>query len=136
MLPSLTSSASTGWPMSTEGSSLDQTTSCSKACRLSRLPVGQPEPNEVVKSFSDLLISEWRKESTPSSRDPSEPATSSTSLIILLMFSGVGKTSIARIVAQLWPTWSGTLERPVHGEMGIFFLPQRPYLSIGSLRDQ
>ncbi|WVR03538.1 hypothetical protein IAU60_000530 [Kwoniella sp. DSM 27419] len=49
--------------------------------------------------------------------------------------NGVGKTSIARIAAQLWPTWSGLLERPLHGENGIFFLPQRPYLSIGSLRD-
>ncbi|WWC58200.1 uncharacterized protein I303_100736 [Kwoniella dejecticola CBS 10117] len=49
--------------------------------------------------------------------------------------NGVGKTSIARIVAQLWPTWSGLMERPIHGEGGIFFLPQRPYLSIGSLRD-
>ncbi|WRT63771.1 uncharacterized protein IL334_000696 [Kwoniella shivajii] len=49
--------------------------------------------------------------------------------------NGVGKTSIARIVAQLWPTWSGLMERPIHGEGGTFFLPQRPYLSIGSLRD-
>ncbi|WWD22488.1 hypothetical protein CI109_106981 [Kwoniella shandongensis] len=40
-----------------------------------------------------------------------------------------------KIVAQLWPTWAGQLERPVHGEGGLFFLPQRPYLSIGSLRD-
>ncbi|ORX34748.1 ABC transporter transmembrane region 2-domain-containing protein [Kockovaella imperatae] len=50
--------------------------------------------------------------------------------------NGVGKTSISRIAAQLWPTWSGLLERPHYGPGGIFFLPQRPYLSIGSLRDQ
>jgi len=56
--------------------------------------------------------------------------------IELTHYSGVGKTSIARIVSGLWPVWEGDLERPVHGEGGMFFLPQRPYLSIGSLRDQ
>ncbi|EIW67911.1 hypothetical protein TREMEDRAFT_32733 [Tremella mesenterica DSM 1558] len=50
--------------------------------------------------------------------------------------NGVGKTSTARIIAELWPTWAGSLERPHQGEGGIFFLPQRPYLCIGSLRDQ
>ncbi|WVQ70701.1 hypothetical protein IAR50_000223 [Cryptococcus sp. DSM 104548] len=50
--------------------------------------------------------------------------------------NGSGKTSVARIIGQLWPVWKGLLERPVQGEDGIFFLPQRPYLSIGSLRDQ
>jgi ATP-binding cassette subfamily D (ALD) long-chain fatty acid import protein len=55
---------------------------------------------------------------------------------LLMSCSGVGKSSIARIIAQLWPVWAGLLERPVHGEGGLFLLPQRPYLSIGSLRDQ
>jgi ATP-binding cassette subfamily D (ALD) long-chain fatty acid import protein len=55
---------------------------------------------------------------------------------LLMSSSGVGKSSIARIIAQLWPVWAGLLERPVHGEGGLFLLPQRPYLSIGSLRDQ
>lgn len=50
--------------------------------------------------------------------------------------NGVGKTAIARVIAQLWPAWVGLLERPIQGEGGIFFLPQKPYLSIGSLRDQ
>jgi ATP-binding cassette subfamily D (ALD) long-chain fatty acid import protein len=48
--------------------------------------------------------------------------------------NGVGKTAIARVLAQLWPVWSGDMQIPAHKD--IFFLPQRPYLSAGSLRDQ
>lgn len=48
--------------------------------------------------------------------------------------NGVGKTAIARVIAGLWPVFSGQLDRP--SEKDIFFLPQRPYLSTGSLRDQ
>ena len=47
---------------------------------------------------------------------------------------GTGKTSISRILAKLWPTFDGIVRRPNKGE--IMFLPQRPYLSLGSLRDQ
>ncbi len=51
--------------------------------------------------------------------------------------NGAGKTSIARIVAGLWPVYRGLVSRPkATGEDGIMFLPQRPYLSIGTLRDQ
>ncbi|CAG8560369.1 3541_t:CDS:10 [Paraglomus occultum] len=48
--------------------------------------------------------------------------------------NGVGKTSIARVIAMLWPTFRGLLSRPNVGD--IFYIPQRPYLSIGNLRDQ
>ncbi|KAN0061361.1 ATP-binding cassette long-chain fatty acid transporter pxa1 [Thecaphora frezii] len=48
--------------------------------------------------------------------------------------NGVGKTAIARVVAGLWPVFQGQLEKPSVND--IFFLPQRPYLSTGSLRDQ
>ena len=48
--------------------------------------------------------------------------------------NGVGKTAIARVIAGLWPVFAGTLEKP--SPRDIFFLPQRPYLSTGSLRDQ
>ncbi|KAL8702588.1 MAG: hypothetical protein Q9201_004247 [Fulgogasparrea decipioides] len=51
--------------------------------------------------------------------------------------NGSGKSSIVRIVASLWPTYRGLVSRPRNiGADGIMVLPQRPYLSIGTLRDQ
>ncbi|KAI1177383.1 ABC transporter transmembrane region 2-domain-containing protein [Nemania sp. FL0916] len=51
--------------------------------------------------------------------------------------NGIGKSAIARVVAGLWPVYRGLVSRPKSiGEDGIMFLPQRPYLSIGTLRDQ
>ncbi|KAF2100351.1 hypothetical protein NA57DRAFT_36662 [Rhizodiscina lignyota] len=51
--------------------------------------------------------------------------------------NGVGKSAVARIVAGLWPTYRGLVSRPRSiGMDGIMFLPQRPYLSTGTLRDQ
>jgi ATP-binding cassette subfamily D (ALD) long-chain fatty acid import protein len=51
--------------------------------------------------------------------------------------NGVGKSAVARIVAGLWPVYRGLVSRPRSiGLDGIMFLPQRPYLSIGTLRDQ
>jgi ATP-binding cassette subfamily D (ALD) long-chain fatty acid import protein len=51
--------------------------------------------------------------------------------------NGAGKTSVSRIVAGLWPVFRGLVSRPrITGTDGIMFLPQRPYLSTGTLRDQ
>ena len=51
--------------------------------------------------------------------------------------NGAGKSSVARLVAGLWPVYRGLVSRPrTIGTDGIMFLPQRPYLSIGTLRDQ
>jgi len=51
--------------------------------------------------------------------------------------NGAGKSAVARIVAGLWPTYRGLVSRPrLTGQDGIMFLPQRPYLSPGTLRDQ
>lgn len=51
--------------------------------------------------------------------------------------NGVGKSAIARVLAGLWPVYRGLVSRPKSfGQDGIMFLPQRPYLSPGTLRDQ
>ena len=40
-------------------------------------------------------------------------------------------------VAGLWPLDSGTISKPEKvGKNGLFFLPQRPYLTLGTLRAQ
>lgn len=48
--------------------------------------------------------------------------------------SGCGKSSLLRAMAGLWNSGQGTIHRPQAGD--ILFLPQRPYMIVGSLRDQ
>ncbi|KAI8357023.1 ABC transporter transmembrane region 2-domain-containing protein [Mortierella sp. GBAus27b] len=48
--------------------------------------------------------------------------------------NGVGKTGFARLISGLWPVFRGQVYRP--NPKDIFYIPQRAYLSIGSLRDQ
>lgn len=75
------------------------------------------EGDEGVRLISDLNFSLREHES-----------------LLILGMNGCGKTSIERIIAGLWPLYNGLLSKP--NEDDIIYLPQRPYFSSGTLRDQ
>ncbi|MBP0629055.1 MULTISPECIES: ABC transporter ATP-binding protein/permease [unclassified Cupriavidus] len=85
--------------------------------RLSLLHVTLRTPNLERTLVRDLTVS----------ADPGEG-------LLIVGASGGGKSSLMRAIAGLWTSGSGCIMRPRPQDM--LFLPQHPYMVVGSLRGQ
>ena len=76
----------------------------------------------LVTPNGDILINEMTFE------------VSSGTNVIVCGPNGCGKSSLFRTLGELWPLFGGTLTKPDRSK--LFYIPQRPYMTLGTLRDQ
>ena len=98
----------------------------------------QPTDNKKVISNNSLILIKNAYLSPPGSnktiiKDLNLSIDNNQSLLVVGP-SGCGKTSLLRMISGLWEPDSGIIKKPRTGD--LLFIPQKPYMILGSLREQ
>lgn len=100
--------------------------------RIVRDAIHVPDENSQIVKLEKLTICTPGKMKTLVEELSFELRTNQS--LIIMGSSGSGKSSVLRTIAGLWPGACGMLERPAFDR--LMFLPQRPYMVDGTLREQ
>uniref|UniRef100_A0A8C9U075 ATP binding cassette subfamily D member 3 n=1 Tax=Scleropages formosus TaxID=113540 RepID=A0A8C9U075_SCLFO len=119
------------------------------AGKYERTMVSQDKENEVLEKLSlvpgngviintdNIIKFDHTPLATPNGdiliRDLSFEVKSGTNVLVCGP-NGCGKSSLFRVLGELWPLFGGRLTKPERGK--LFYVPQRPYMTLGTLRDQ
>jgi putative ATP-binding cassette transporter len=93
------------------------------------LVVGPAEDGREVLAFRDLQVG--HADGNVVIQDATAEINAGEKVLIVGE-SGTGKSTLFRAVAGLWPWGSGEIRTPPRERM--FFMPQRPYIPLGTLR--
>uniref|UniRef100_A0A8C9WC40 ATP binding cassette subfamily D member 3 n=1 Tax=Scleropages formosus TaxID=113540 RepID=A0A8C9WC40_SCLFO len=93
--------------------------------------------NGVIINTDNIIKFDHTPLATPNGdiliRDLSFEVLSGTNVLVCGP-NGCGKSSLFRVLGELWPLFGGRLTKPERGK--LFYVPQRPYMTLGTLRDQ
>ena len=106
---------------------------------------GAIQPTGTIVQCEDAIAFEDAMVVTPANatlvRDLNLSVPAGTNLLVTCP-NGSGKSSLFRVLGGLWPLTKGRIHKPGGSEGSdglshdIFYVPQRPYVTIGTLEEQ